>query len=63
MNISEFERTKPKKTYRNIKKLMKLVDEVENRKEWYGADHPTEILIKKFCEATREVHDSFLKGE
>lgn len=63
MNISEFERTKPQKTFRNLKKLMKLVEEVENRTEWYGADHPNEILLKELCSLSRKVNESFLKGE
>jgi hypothetical protein len=59
MNISEFERTKPKQTYKAIQDLEKYVQAMLDAKEPWHPNDTVEQISKKI----KVVKDTFLKGE
>lgn len=61
MNISEFERGKPTKTYRKIKELEKLVKEEQIKTENLYANRIA--TLDSMLKAINDLLDTFKKGE
>jgi hypothetical protein len=61
MNISEFERNKPVKTFRSIRKLQKLILEEQTKTENLYANRIA--TLDSMLKAVNELMDAFKKGE
>jgi|APGre2960657373_1045057.scaffolds.fasta_scaffold174694_2 hypothetical protein len=61
MNISEFERNKPVKTFRSIRKLQKLIIEEQTKTENLYANRIA--TLDSMLKAVNELMDVFKKGE
>lgn len=61
MNISEFERHKPIKTYKKIKELEKLIKEEQFKTENLYANRIA--TLDSMLKMVNELMDSFKKGE
>jgi hypothetical protein len=61
MNISEFERNKPIKTFRSIRKLQKLIIEEQTKTENLYANRIA--TLDSMLKAVNELMDAFKKGE
>jgi hypothetical protein len=61
MNISEFERNKPVKTFRSIRKLQKLIVEEQTKTENLYANRIA--TLDSMLKAVNELMDAFKKGE
>jgi hypothetical protein len=61
MNISEFERNKPVKTFRSIRKLQKLIIEEQTKTENLYANRIA--TLDSMLKAVNELMDAFKKGE
>jgi hypothetical protein len=61
MNPSEFERTKPVKTYKKIKELEKLIKEEQIKTENLYANRIA--TLDSMLKAVTELKETFLKGE
>ena len=61
MNISEFERNKPVKTFRIIRKLQKLILEEQTKTENLYANRIA--TLDSMLKAVNELMDAFKKGE
>lgn len=61
MNISEFERHKPVKTYKKIKELEKLIKEEQFKTENLYANRIA--TLDSMLKAVHELLDTFKKGE
>jgi hypothetical protein len=61
MNISEFERNKPIKTFRSIRKLQKLIVEEQTKTENLYANRIA--TLDSMLKAVNELMDAFKKGE
>jgi hypothetical protein len=61
MNISEFERNKPFKTFRSIRKLQKLIIEEQTKTENLYANRIA--TLDSMLKAVNELMDAFKKGE
>jgi hypothetical protein len=61
MNISEFERNKPIKTFRSIRKLQKLILEEQTKTENLYANRIA--TLDSMLKAVNELMDAFKKGE
>jgi hypothetical protein len=59
MNIDEFERTKPKQTFKAIRDLEKYVQDMLDAKEPWHPNDTIEQIAKKI----KLVKETFLKGE
>ena len=58
-NVDEFERTKPKETYKVIQDLEKYVQHILDAKEyWHSND-----TVEQICRKIKVVKETFLKGE
>lgn len=60
MNISEFERTKPRKTYALIKTLQEFAEEVIEKDRKYETYNTSMYYV---AAKLKELEESFLKGE
>ena len=58
-NIDEFERTKPKETYKAIQDLEECVQDMLNMDEKQHPNCMIEVVMKK----VKKVKETFLKGE
>jgi hypothetical protein len=61
MNISEFERNKPVKTFKSIRKLQKLIVEEQTKTENLYANRIA--TLDSMLKAVNELMDAFKKGE
>ena len=61
MNASEFERTKPTKTFKKIKELEKLIKEEQVKTENLYANRIA--TLDSMLKAVSELKETFLKGE
>jgi len=61
MNISEFERNKPVKTFRSIRKLQKLIIEEQTKTENLYANRIA--TLDSMLKSVNELMDAFKKGE
>ena len=61
MNISEFERNKPVKTFKSIKQLQKLIKEEQVKTENLYANRIA--TLDSMLKAVNELMDAFKKGE
>jgi hypothetical protein len=61
MNISEFEKNKPVKTFRSIRKLQKLIVEEQTKTENLYANRIA--TLDSMLKAVNELMDTFKKGE
>lgn len=61
MNISEFERNKPVKTFRSIRKLQKLIIEEQTKTENLYANRIA--TLDSMLKSVNELMEAFKKGE
>jgi len=61
MNISEFERTKPKETYKKIKELEKLIKEEQQKTELLYANRI--ITLDKMLNHIQDLIKTFKEGK
>jgi hypothetical protein len=61
MNINEFERTKPTKTFKRIKELEKLIKEEQFKTENLYANRIA--TLDSMLKAVTDLKETFLKGE
>jgi len=61
MNISEFERNKPVKTFKSIRQLQKLIKEEQVKTENLYANRIA--TLDSMLKAVNELMDAFKKGE
>ena len=61
MNISEFERTKPKETYKKIKDLEKLIKEEQQKTELLYANRI--ITLDKMLNHIQDLIKTFKEGK
>lgn len=61
MNISEFERNKPVKTFKSIKQLQKLIKEEQVKTENLYANRIA--TLDSMLKSVNELMDAFKKGE
>ena len=61
MNISEFERTKPKETYKKIKDLEKLIKEEQQKTELLYANRI--ITLDKMLNHIQDLNKTFKEGK
>ena len=61
MNISEFERNKPVKTFKSIRQLQKLIKEEQVKTENFYANRIA--TLDSMLKAVNELMDAFKKGE
>ena len=61
MNISEFERNKPVKTFRSIRKLQKLIIEEQTKTEHLYANRIA--TLDSMLKSVNELMEAFKKGE
>lgn len=61
MNISEFERNKPVKTFKSIKQLQKLIKEEQVKTENLYANRIA--TLDSILKSVNELMDAFKKGE
>ena len=61
MNISEFERTKPKETHKKIKQLEKLIISEQQKTELLYSNRVA--TLDKMLIAVRDLMETFKKGE